>query len=140
MTDKQYLINFPRTISNDMKTSSMTGNTDDYITMREKEIWKEIPPNNATTTKDIMRPYYYDNCTITLNYVHVNIMFNLQHFAIYNVSSAILYRAIGIDLLVVRQNSYGFERSGPRQCDVQLAMCEDWLGQEQPHCVECLTL
>ena len=46
-------------------------------------------------------------------HVHVNFMFNLQHFAIHNVSSAILYGAIGIDLLVVRQNSYGFERSGP---------------------------
>ena len=68
-----------------------------------------------------------------LKYVHVNVMLNLQHFAIHNVSSAILYGAIGIDLLVVRQNSYGFERSGPRQCDVQLAMCEDWLRQEQPH-------
>ena len=77
--------------------------------MREKEVWKEIEPNNATTTKYIMRPYYYDNCTITLKYVHVNFMFNLQHFAIYNVSSAILYRAVGIDLLVVRQNSYCFE-------------------------------
>ena len=55
-------------------------------------------------------------------------MFNLQHFAMHNVSSAILYRAIGIDLLVVRQNSYGFERSDPRQCDIQLAMCEDWLA------------
>ena len=53
-----------------------------------------------------------------LKYVHVNFMFNLQHFAIHNVSSAILYGAIGIGLLVVRQNSYGFERSGPRQCDV----------------------
>ena len=57
-----------------------------------------------------------------MKYVHVNFMFNLQHFAIHNVSSAILYGAIGIDLLVIRQNSYGFERSGPRQCDVQLAM------------------
>ena len=35
-----------------------------------------------------------------LKYVHVNFMFNLQHFAIHNVSSAILYGAIGIDLLV----------------------------------------
>ena len=32
-------------------------------------------------------------------------MFNLQHFAIHNVSSAILYGAISIDLLVVRGNS-----------------------------------
>ena len=59
-------------------------------------------------------------------------MFNLQHFAIHNVSSAILYGAIGIDLLLVRQNSYGFERSGPRQCDVQLAMCEDCSGRNNP--------
>ena len=46
-----------------------------------------------------------------LKYVHVNFMFNLQHFAIYNVSSAILYGAIGIDLLVVRQDSYHMKTS-----------------------------
>ena len=44
-------------------------------------------------------------------------MFNLQHFAIHNVSSAILYGAIGIDLMVVRQNSYGFERSTMKEND-----------------------